>query len=83
MSVLNLYSATWCPDCRLAKAVLDERGVEYNEIDIDGNDEAVAIIIKGRGKRVIPTLEYKGSFIDGNHFNREKFEKDLDALLAG
>ncbi len=82
MAVLTLYSTEWCPDCRAAKQVLHDRGIEYKLIDIERNQEAVDIITAARGKRVVPTLEFTGGFIDGNHFNREKFEKELDELLA-
>ena len=79
---LTIYSAAWCPDCLAAKRALDDRGIDYNLVDIEQNPEAVDIIIKAMGKRVLPTLEYKGAFIDGNHFDQEKFEKDLDGLLG-
>lgn len=82
MAVLTVYSATWCPDCLVAQRFLDKRGVKYNLVDIDQNPDAVDIIIAAKGKRVVPTLEYKGRFMDGNKFNREKFEKDLKELLA-
>lgn len=82
MPILTVYSATWCPDCLAATRVLDERGIKYNLVDIDENPDAVDIIIAAKGKRVVPALEYRGRFIDGNKFNREKFEKDLKGLLA-
>jgi len=82
MADLTIYSASWCPDCRAAKRVLDDRGVEYNLVDIDENPESVEHIIAVMGKRVVPTLEYKGSYIDGNHFDQEKFEKELTELLS-
>jgi mycoredoxin len=81
MDVIKLYSATWCPDCRAAKRVLDEKKIAYQEIDIEKNPEAVPIITAARGKRVVPTLEYHGAFMDGNHFDGIKFEKDLAELL--
>lgn len=82
MAILTFYSAEYCGDCRVARQVLDEKGIEYNLVDINDNPEAIDIIIAGRGKRVVPTLEYKGRFMDGNHFNYEKFESDLEELLA-
>lgn len=77
-----MYSASWCPDCSAAKRTLDEKGIQYNLVDIDKQPDAVDIIIAARGKRVLPTLEYKGFFIDGNKFNKAKFVKELDELLA-
>ncbi len=81
MSILTLYSANWCPDCHAAKRVLDEKGIEYKLVDIEENQEAVDIIVAAMGKRVLPTLEYNGSYMDGNHFDGEKFEKELEELL--
>jgi len=82
MAVLTLYSSSWCPECRAAKQVLDEKGITYNEVEVDGNEAAIKLITEARGKRVVPTLEYNGAFMDGNHFNRAKFEKELEELLA-
>lgn len=82
MDQVTFYTAEWCPDCRAARRILDEREVQYNVVDIDDNPDAVEVIIAARGKRVVPTLEYKGGFMDGNHFDREKFERELDELLA-
>jgi glutaredoxin len=82
ISTINFYTAEWCPDCRAAKRVLDLRNLKYKEIDIDQHPEYIDIIIEAMGKRVLPTIEYRGSFIDGNHFAQEKFEADLDKLLG-
>ena len=30
-----IYSASWCAPCRFAKQLLNEKGVNFNEIDID------------------------------------------------
>ncbi len=81
MEKIKLYTTTWCPDCRPAKRVLEEKGIPYEEIDIEATPGALEIVVAAKGKRVVPTLEYKGNFIDGNHFNQRKFEKDLEELL--
>ena len=44
--------------------------------------EAVETIIAERGKRVTPTLEFNGKYMDGNRFDPEKFEKELAELLS-
>lgn len=75
--MLKMYTAKWCSDCRRAKEFLKERNISYKEVDIEENPGAVDIIIQARGKRVLPTLELKDRFMDGNHFQREKFEADL------
>ncbi len=82
METITMYTAAWCGDCRAAKRYLADKGIPFNEIDIEVHPEAVKTIVAARGKRVLPTLEYKGKFIDGNHFNVEQFAKDLAELLA-
>lgn len=78
---IKIYTAQWCPDCHAAKRALDEKGLEYEEIDIEENPDAVEIIVAARGKRVLPTLELNGKFIDGNRFNRAKFDADLASIM--
>ena len=54
---IRLYSATWCPDCRRVKGILDGLGMTYEEIDLDSNDRAEALILeRSGGRRVVPTL---------------------------
>jgi len=79
---MKIYTTSWCPDCFAAKRVLDSKGIEYEEIDIDENPSAVETVVAARGKKVVPTLEYNGKFIDGNHFETEKFVKELEGLIA-
>jgi glutaredoxin len=33
--VIKIYSTSWCGPCKNAKRLLDERGLSYDEIDID------------------------------------------------
>lgn len=68
-----MYCAPWCGDCRAAKRYLDERGVAYEEVNIEESREAADLIIeKNRGKRKIPTFE-----VDGRWFAASPFDPDL------
>lgn len=78
--MIKMYTAKWCGDCRRAKEFMQEKNVSYEEVDIEENPGAVETIIQARGKRVLPTLEFEGRFMDGNHFQREKFETDLKEI---
>ena len=42
MSKIEVYSSLWCPFCARAKALLDHKGVTYEEIDVD-NARDVAV----------------------------------------
>ena len=57
MKKIILYGADWCPDCRRAKAFLNDNNVEFSFIDVDIDKEATARVEKiNNGKRIIPTL---------------------------
>jgi len=61
MIKIILYGADWCPDCRRAKAYLNENNIEYTFIDVDLDKEATARVEAiNNGKRIIPTVIIKG-----------------------
>ncbi len=64
---IQVYTATWCPDCRAAKRFLDSHGIVYTEVNVDSNPAASAEVIRNVGKRAIPQL-----VIDGEWFQPYK-----------
>jgi glutaredoxin len=57
---LTVYVSEWCPDCRRAKRVLDEAAVPYDEVDIDRDSGAEALVVsRSGGKRIVPTLRFE------------------------
>ena len=59
---VQVYSATWCRDCRAAKQFLDSHGIGYTEIDVDANAEAAEEVVRHAGKRAIPQLVIDGEW---------------------
>ena len=58
-SRLLVYSSDWCPDCRRAKRVLEEAETSFEEINIDQNPQAEAMVLeRSGGRRVVPTLRF-------------------------
>jgi mycoredoxin len=56
---LTVYSSAWCPDCRRAKRVLEEAQASFEEIDIDRDTQAEALVLeRSGGRRVVPTLRF-------------------------
>ena len=52
-----MYSTTWCPDCRRAKAWFNEHGIAYRDINIEEDEKAVAFVQKiNKGRKTIPTI---------------------------
>ena len=61
---LKIYTTSWCPDCKNAKRFLDSHDVKYEEIDIDKDPDAEALVIKtSGGRRVIPTIDADGKYL--------------------
>ncbi len=58
---IKVYGADWCSECLVAKRFLDEKGIKYEYIICDDNQEAIDFIEKtNNGKRIIPTLDIDG-----------------------
>lgn len=56
---LIVYSSSWCPDCRRAKRVLEEAEQLFEEVDIDRDSQAEAMVLeRSGGRRVVPTLRF-------------------------
>lgn len=64
---VQVYTASWCRDCRAAKQFLDTHGIAYTEINVDADPAASAEVVRHVGKRAIPQL-----VIDGEWFQPYK-----------
>jgi mycoredoxin len=59
---IKMYSTTWCPDCIRSKRTLDKHGVDYEEINIEQDPSAVALVKRiNRGARSVPTIVFPDS----------------------
>jgi glutaredoxin 3 len=59
---IDLYSSRWCGFCMRAKMLLDSKGVQYNEIDVDQDSALRAQMMQRSGRRTVPQI-----FIDEVH----------------
>ena len=56
---IRMYSTTWCGDCRRSKRFFQEHQIDFEEIDIEKNPEAAAIVISlNHGMRSVPTIVF-------------------------
>ena len=78
-SEITLYCATWCKDCKKAKAWLDERGLKYVEVDIDYNKAArIQVRQWGNGFLITPVIQVGETVVVD--FNVPKLEEALNKL---
>jgi glutaredoxin len=71
-----LYCTAWCPDCRRARAYLEEHQIAYVEVDI-ARDRQAAAKVRGwaNGNETTPTFNIKGTIIVG--FDQRKVSAAL------
>jgi mycoredoxin len=79
MPHIKMYTTKWCSDCRHAKRFLSERGIAYDEINIEEHVGAAELVMRlNDGKRKVPTFE-----VDGRAFNLSPYdERKLRAELG-
>ena len=65
---VRVYSTLVCPYCVRAKALLEARGIAYDEIDVTGNAAARAWLVAATGRRTVPQIfidaEPIGGFVE-------------------
>jgi glutaredoxin len=77
-----MYSTTWCPDCRRAKSFLQERGVKFVEVMIDGNPEAEGLVLRvNNGRRRVPTIQVGDRYFACSPFNAQQLAAELNVPL--
>ena len=56
MTGVVIYTTRWCPFCIQAKALLDRKGVSYQEIPVDGDPTARQQMALKAGKTSVPQV---------------------------
>ena len=84
MAKIEIYTTAFCGYCYRAKALLDSKGVEYEEIDISmGGPRRAEMVQRADGRTSVPQI-----FIDGKHIGGSDDlvaldrQGGLDPLLA-
>jgi glutaredoxin 3 len=68
---IQLYAAGWCAYCARARRLLQDKGVPFEEFDVDARPEARAQMVARSGRHTVPQI-----FIDDVHIG------GCDELLA-
>jgi len=82
MDRIRLYTTSWCADCIYAKQFLRERGVAYDEINIDEDPDAEELVLQANdGLRKVPTIEIEGRYFACSPFDPEQLASELKIPL--
>ena len=84
MANVEIYTWSTCPYCRKAKALLNEKDVDFTEYDITGDEAARnKMSERANGRRSVPQIFIDDKHIGGCDDLHELEEKGgLDKLLA-
>ena len=75
MTKIKVYSTPTCPWCAKLKEFLDEKKVEYENIDVSVDHEAAKHMMEKSGQMGVPQTEINGKFIVG--FDKDAIEAEL------
>jgi glutaredoxin 3 len=78
-----MYTTAWCGYCVRAKALLDARGFDYDEVDLGDDPRFRARLNELTGGWTVPQIVVGGRSIGGyTELRRLEREGRLDRLLA-
>jgi mycoredoxin len=82
MEPIRIYTSSYCSDCWNTKTFLRERGVSFEEINVDEDPEAEELIIRmNNGLRKVPTIETGGRYFSCSPFDAELLAAELHIPL--
>jgi len=78
-----MYTTDWCGYCVRAKALLDARGLDYDEVDLGDDPAFRARLNELTGGWTVPQIVIGDRYI-GGYTELRRLERDgrLDELLA-
>lgn len=72
---IKIYSTPTCPYCNMAKKMMDDKGVEYQNLDVSKDREMAKEMIIKSGQRSVPVIDIDGEIIIG--FDKARLEQLL------
>jgi len=83
MAKVVIYSKDPCPYCIAAKKFLQNRGIEFQEIDLTGKDEEIEKIKTTTGWQTMPIILINDKLIGGfTDLKALETEGKLEGLLS-
>ena len=79
---ITVYGTDWCGDSRRTRRHLEQRGLKYDYVDIDADEQAEKKVIEfNKGKRRIPLVEIASE--TGTRALSVPSERELEEALKG
>ena len=84
MPPVTIYTTSWCPYCKSAKALLAKKGVAFEEIDVEtGPRLRQAMTARAGGRTSVPQIFIGEKHVGGSDdLHALEARGELDTLLA-
>jgi len=77
-AIVRVYTTPWCPDCYRAKSFLKQRGIEFEEVNIEETEGAAELVLRSNhGRRRVPTFEVHGRTFHCSPYDPRKLAVEL------
>ncbi len=84
MPKVQVYSKRVCPYCVKAKALLQKKGVAFEEIDVEHDDAKREWLVEATGQRTVPQIFVDGRSLGGfTDIDALERQGKLDPILRG
>lgn len=76
MKKVRVFSTQTCPYCVVLKEFLKERSIDFEDIDVAEDKEALKEMVEKSGQMGVPVLEINDEIVVG--FNKERIKELLN-----
>ena len=81
---VKIYTTSWCGYCSAALRLLRNKGVDFEQIDVDGDAKMRRWLVEVTGRTTVPQIFIDGEPVGGFTDIRALDERgELDRMLAG
>ena len=82
MQKVTIYTTPYCPYCHAAKALLKQKGVAFEEIDVQDAATRQQMMLRANGRRTVPQIFIGERHVGGSDDIHELDRRgELDPLL--
>lgn len=83
MSKIRIYTTSTCPYCNRAKALLQKKNLDYEEISVEGAPETRAELAERTGRTSVPQIFFGDRHIGGcDDLYELHYDGKLEDILA-
>lgn len=72
---IKVYTTTWCVYCRMVKEYLKNKGVAFEEVDVEHDRQAAMDLVQRTGQAGVPVIDIGDQTILG--FDRQRIDLAL------